>query len=183
VFHYIKMVLVRKGRKGQIRMTETIAILFIFFVLVLFGIIFYYKFQQVLFQEKQEELLASRAMDTTLKVLFLPELLCTNGDTEPEDNCIDMAKLRHAETIFTENLNQYYFDIFSYASVTVHQTFPLQIVNGEEQEVVYPLYEKIPDEWERKEPTYFVVTLRDEFSNLPGETHYGYGYVKVEVYS
>ena len=188
--HCIKMVRkenfrVRFGsKKAQIRMTETVAILFIFFVLVLFGIIFYYKFQQISLQDKQEELLAARAMDTTLRVLFLPELSCTNGDTEPEDNCIDMAKLRHAKATFTEKLNAYYFDIFSYARITVHRTFP-------DPQETYELYLKekpsvdedgnpIPS---NTEATYFVVTLKDELSGIPGETHYGYGYVKVEVFS
>ncbi len=173
-----------RGRSAQIRMTETVAILFIFFVLVLFGIIFYYKFQQISLQDKQEELLAARAMDTTLRVLFLPELSCTNGDTEPEDNCIDLAKLKHAKSIFTEKLNAYYFDIFSYARITVYQTFP-------DPQETYELYLKEKPAVDEEgnpipidtETTYFVVTLKDELSGIPGETHYGYGYVKVEVVS
>jgi len=72
-------------RKGQARMTETIAVLFIFFVLVLFGIVFYFKFQQISFKEKQEEQLASKAMEITLTTLFLPELQCSRGGAEPNN--------------------------------------------------------------------------------------------------
>ena len=79
-------------RKGQVRMTETIAVLFIFFILVLFGIIFFYKYQTIALKEQQEELLGARAIDTTLKVLFMPELSCTKGEAEPEDNCFDLIK-------------------------------------------------------------------------------------------
>src|SRR3989338_5778396 len=81
-------------RNGQVRMTETIAVLFIFFVLLLFGMIFYYRYQSTAIQEKKEELLAERAMGTTLRVLFLPELMCTQFTAEPIDNCIDGLKLQ-----------------------------------------------------------------------------------------
>jgi len=172
-----------REKNGQVRMTETIAILFIFFVLILFGIIFYYKYQQVSFKEKQEELLAARAMDTTLKVLFLPELMCSRGDAEPEDNCFDLAKLRGVNEIFQEYLNKYYFNIFSYAKITVQEVYP-----GDRVWVLYDKEKKkmlddgnLVKDWEKKEPTFFVVTLKDEIN--VGEPTYGFGYVMVEVYS
>ncbi len=161
-------------------MTETIAILFIFFVLILFGIIFFYKYQEIAIKEKNEELLAARAMDTTLRTLFMPELMCTKADAEPEDNCFDMMKLRHANKTFTDHLN-YYYDIFSYAKVIVQEVYP-----GNETYVLYnkekPLKEDGSLGWTRKEPTYFVITLRDE-NNPEARPHYGYGYIKIEVYS
>ncbi|HLD79832.1 MAG TPA: hypothetical protein VJA18_04700 [Candidatus Nanoarchaeia archaeon] len=162
------------GRRGQMQMTETIAILFIFFVLLLFGIIFYFRYQQSAFQEKQEELLGVRAMETTLKALFMPELICSRGEAEPEDNCFDTLKLDSADAVLEENKDEYYFEIFSYATITVHQVYP------EEKEWV--LYEKLKPDYTRKEPTFFVVTLRDELSSST-QTQYGFGYVSVEVYS
>ncbi len=84
------------NNKAQLHITETIAVLFIFFILVAFGLIFYARYQQTAAQEKQEQLLASRAMDTTVKALFLPELMCTKGEAEHEDNCVDLVKLNAA---------------------------------------------------------------------------------------
>lgn len=162
------------GRKGQMQMTETIAILFIFFILLLFGIIFYFRYQQSAFQEKQEELLGVRAMETTLKALFMPELICSRGEAEPEDNCFDTLKLDSAAAVLEDNKDDYYFEIFSYAKITVHQVYP------EEKE--WLLYEKTKPESTRKEPTFFVVTLRDELSDST-QAQYGFGYVSVEVYS
>ena len=60
--------------KGQIRLTETIAILFIFFLLVALGISFYAKYSKVAFQEREEELLQNRAVKATLKASFIPNL-------------------------------------------------------------------------------------------------------------
>jgi len=99
--------------KGQSHMTETIAILFIFFVLVFFGILFYYKYSQVSLKQEKEELLGKRAIETTLKALFLPELICSNGEAEPEDNCVDMLKVRHANVTFRLHNQTYRFHFVS----------------------------------------------------------------------
>jgi hypothetical protein len=170
------------NRKAQIRMTETIAVLFIFFVLILFGIIFYYNYQKISLVEKQQELVASRAMDTTLKVLFLPELTCTKGDSEPEDNCFDMMKLRHVNETFKEYLTKYYFHIFSFSKISVHQVYPYV----EEPIVLYdketPRKEDGSQGWKNMEPTFFVVALKDDMQGS-SLSEYGLGYVVVEVYS
>ncbi len=155
-------------------MTETIAILFIFFILVLFGIIFYFRYQQSAFQEKQEELLGARAIETTLKALFLPELICSRGEAEPEDNCFDTLKLDSAKGTLQQHLGDYYFEIFSYANVTVHEVYP--------EEKIWYLYHKPKSDYIRKEPTFFVVALKDELAGA-AQTNYGFGYISVEVYS
>ena len=164
-------------------MTETIAVLFIFFVLLLFGIIFYYKYQQVAVKEKQEELLAARAMDTTLKTLFLPELTCTRREAEPEDNCIDMLKMRQANATFRKYINDYYFGIFSYARIRVVDLTDKQewILYDKEKTKILDNGTVVSD-WEKRENTYFVVTLRDEIKGQ-GEARYDWGYIEAGVYS
>ncbi|MBR9683601.1 hypothetical protein GOV03_03605 [Candidatus Woesearchaeota archaeon] len=174
----------KKNRKAQIRMSETIAVLFIFFILVVFSLIFYYKYSEVSFKEEQAELMGLRAMDTTLKTLFLPELICSQGKAEPIDNCFDLMKLRHAaeEGVFNKYLSEYYFDLFPYTKITIEQLYP-----GEGESWV--LYDKektkqlddglmVPD-WKNKESTYFVVSLRDE---LNPDNEYSFGVLTVEVY-
>lgn len=158
------------GKKGQIHLTETVAVLFIFFVLIIFGMIFYSKYQQISFKEKSEEFVASRAMDTTLRVLFLPELICSRGEAEPEDNCIDLLKLGPAHETIQDHVKDYYFDLLSYATITIIQLSP--------EENTFVLYDQPKPGYTKKEPTYFVVSVRDDT-----EQSYGFGYVKVEVYS
>ena len=170
-----------KEKSAQIKMTETIAVLFIFFVLVLFGIIFYYQYQKVSLVEKQQELVAARAMDTTLKVLFLPELICTKGEAEPEDNCFDMMKLRNVNKTFKEYLTRYYFNLFSYSRIYVTEVYP-----GNSTFILYdketPPRENGNRSWTHREPTFFVVALKDELKGT-AVSEYGLGYVVVEVYS
>jgi len=164
----------KPNKSAQIRMTETIAVLFIFFVLIAFGLIFYYQYQKVSFKEKQAELFANRAMDTTLKTLFLPELACSKGEAEPEANCFDLMKLRYANQTIKDHLADYYFDLFSYAKISVNQTYP----NSE----LWVIYDKKPNQLNQSnsnyEPTFFVVTLKDEIDGS-----YGFGFIEVGVYS
>lgn len=163
-------------KKGQMQMTETIAVLFIFFILLLFGIIFYFRYQQSAFQEKQEELLGARAIETTLKALFMPELICSRGEAEPEDNCFDVLKLDSASATIKGHLEEYYFELFSYAKITVHEVYP------DEDEKTWILYDKPKPDYLRKEPTFFVVTLKDDLAGV-AQTKYSFGYISVEVYS
>jgi hypothetical protein len=162
------------NRKGQMQMTETIAILFIFFILLLFGVIFYFRYQKIAFQEKQEELLGERAMESTLKTLFMPELICSRGEAEPEDNCFDVLKLNSTREIMQQYLDEYYFEMFSYATISVQETYP--------KNRSWILYDKPKPEFTRKEPTFFVVTLRNELTGN-NQPEYGFGYVSVTVYS
>jgi len=162
------------SRKGQMQMTETIAILFIFFILLLFGIIFYFRYQKIAFQEKQEELLGARAMESTLKALFMPELICSRGEAEPEDNCFDVLKLNATQETMKNYLDEYYFEMFSYATIIVQETYP--------ENKTWILYDKPKPEFTRKEPTFFVVTLKDELAGN-NQPEYGFGHVAVTVYS
>lgn len=161
-------------RKGQIKISETIAVLFIFFVLILFGIIFYYKYQQAAFFEKEEELLGAKAIEITLKTLFLPELICSKGAAEPEDNCFDVLKLDSVDKTFKKYADDYYFDLFSYATISVKEVYP--------GDASWLLYDKPPLKITRKEPTFFVISLRDDLSDET-KAQYRLGYVEVIAYS
>ena len=161
-------------RKGQVHITETIAVLFIFFVLVLFGIIFYFQYQKAALKERQGELLELRAVDTTLLLLSMPELLCSRGDAEIVDNCFDLEKLSSAPKVFNKHVTDYYFNLFSFSTITVQEVYP--------GNATFVLYDRKPLNYSNIEPTVFVVTLRNQ-SALEGRELYEFGYVRVEVYS
>ncbi len=161
-------------KKAQIHLSETVAVLFIFFVLLLFGLLFYYKYTQIAIKEEQEELLGKRAIETSLKTLFLPELICSQAEAETIDNCFDLQKLYSAQPLFEREKN-YYFDLFGYAKLSVHIIYP----EGFDEDIV--LYENTKPDWKQREVSYFVVALRDEFTQ--SEDSYDFGYLQIEVYS
>ena len=159
-------------------MTETIAVMFIFFILISFGIIFYAKYSKVASEEKLDELFAQNAIEITTKTLFMPELLCSKGEAEPEDFCLDVLKLKHTQGVLEKNVGKYYFEVLGYAKITVTQIYP---DNG----VVYTIYDKKKSAAGAKVPskdTHFVVSLRDETAGQLGRTGYAVGLMTVEVY-
>lgn len=172
------------NKRSQVRMSETIAVLFIFFVLLLFGILFYYKYSQISFKEEQEAWVGKKAGDATLKALFLPELACSRGGAVPESNCFDLMKLKRAITVLDENFVDYYYDLFPFVKITVEKIYPVE-------EEPWTLYDKpktkkladgtIVDDWEFKEKAHFVVTLKDE-TKSESEGMYGIGILVVEAY-
>ena len=164
-------------KKAQIRMTETIAVLFIFFVLILFGIIFYAQYSVVAAKQKQNQVFAQNAIEITTKALFLPELLCGKGDAEPEDFCLDVLKLKHVNQILDDNIGKYYFDIFGYGNISVQEIYP--------SDKSYQIYYKEKSADSVKAPSkesFFVVSLRDETAGELSKTAYGIGLMKVEVF-
>ncbi len=185
----------KRRSQGQ-QMTETVAVLFIFFVLVGFGLIFYFKWHEGSLKEDQQQARAALAMDTTLRVLFLPELMCTHGDSTPEDNCVDMTKVRMllgvdrtgqpppgGGLLFFKTHEDYYYDVFGISQIVLHDLS--NVLPDGSGEVSFVLYKK---EFSGKsgkdvvyEPTYFVVALRDFDSDTRRET-YGFGYLEVGVY-
>ena len=199
------------SRKGQVRITETISVLLIFFMIIVFAMIFYGNYQKTVLEENEQEAFAEKAIRITTKLLSLPELACTKGDSDYESFCFDMLKLRHANKLFKENLADYYYDLFSYSRVTVYQTYPfIDHDNPSNQLDVsdngpWVLYEKMlcPEgcKWEKnenkcvkvdpvvkiscrseKKSTYFVVSLRDDTKGVPGKPEFKTGYIHVEVF-
>jgi hypothetical protein len=165
------------SKKAQMHMTETISVIFIFFVLVAFGITFYYYFQKSAIQEEQQKLVDAKLETLTLQVTRLPELTCTKAEAEPVDNCVDVLKMQHTGEIFKKYFSDYYFGMFSFAKIKVVELYP-----GNR---TWTLYEQKRENNENVtfnyESTYFIVALRNQ-TNAQTETQYGFGYLEVGVY-
>lgn len=164
-----------KRKRGQVQMIETITVLFVFFILVAVGIMFYAKYQKAAFEEKRQELQLVKASTIALRAVFMPELQCTKGEAEPEDYCIDMVKARSFFNALRPFFEEYYFDLFSFGSITLTQLYP------EENSLPLELYVK-SKEGGKPITTQFVVALRDETKGGVNPA-YGYGYLEVKVYS
>ncbi|NOZ80661.1 MAG: hypothetical protein GXP63_03215 [DPANN group archaeon] len=82
----------RKHRKAQIQMGETIVVVFIFIILITFGIIAYVNQQTSNIDEQKSEQNGLRATEVVLRALYLPEIRCSFDDV-PVHNCIDLGKL------------------------------------------------------------------------------------------
>ena len=104
-FRHTKM-----NKKSQIQIGETIAVLFVFFILIIIGFIFYVKVIKSNIQSESEELSQLKSVGIAQRIMFLPELQCSE-DNIIIDNSIDMLKLESAQNIMKEN-ELYYYDLF-----------------------------------------------------------------------
>jgi len=156
-------------KSAQIRMTETIAVIFVFFILVVFGFLVYSRFQRSAFQEEQARLAAEQSVSVALRALFLPELRCSRGENVPVRDCIDLYKLDAARTTMRAQ-QDYYFDLFGFAKLSVQELYP-----GRQQWV---LYENLKDSAALTITTPIPVSLLE-----PVQKNFRFGVLTIETYS
>lgn len=97
-----------RSRKSQIKMGETIAILFIFFILLVVGAVFYMNIQRSTVTREIEQAYELRAVELAQIISFLPEAQCTESNVV-KASCFDIYKLIGLSHVSTtpEGLNLY----------------------------------------------------------------------------
>jgi len=108
--------------KAQVRMGETIAILFIFIVLVILGFSFYARIQIFSIASETQETGDLRSIEITQLASHLPWLQCSSKNIVV-DNCFDILRLEEFGSIVKDN-EIYFFDEFLYSMITVEQIYP-----------------------------------------------------------
>lgn len=158
------------GRRAQIKMFETIAILVVFFFLLIGGSAFYFGAQRSALQKEKVKASEQIAFNTVLNMLYMPELDCSFLATQ-RDNCIDKVKLMEFKGLFerSERALTDYFGVFGYSTVAVSEEYP-----SASETVVY---ENVPDEYASSITSLNPVLLFD-----PLKEEYAFGIIEVTVY-
>ena len=112
-------------KKSQIQIGETIAVLFVFFILVVIGFMFYAKVFKGNLETEKDELSQARSVGIAQRIMFLPELQCSE-DNVIIDNCIDILKLESAQKLMLDN-SLYYYDLLEFSDVDIMQIYPKEI--------------------------------------------------------
>ena len=113
-----------KRKKAQIKMGETMAILVIFFFLLVIGLSFYVKVQQFTFDRQTRGVQEMKAIQVAQKSAFMPELQCSFKNI-PVDNCYDQLKITYFnEALSDDRIRLKYGDIFGLATLEVEQIYP-----------------------------------------------------------
>lgn len=155
-------------RKSQIQMGESIAILFIFFILVVFGFVFYMNVMRSSAKVEMEENIQLKAIGIAQKASFLPELQCSEENVRVED-CIDVLKLEAAAGLIEDN-NIYFYDTFEFSKIWVEEIFP-----GTQE---WPIYNNTPPTFKNRLSTFIPISLFN-----PVSKEYDFGVLAVEVYT
>ena len=108
--------------KAQIQMTENVIILFIFFILLIFAIVFFTRIQSGKQEIKISEDIQNRGLQIAQTISTLPELRCTKKAVTVL-GCYDQANALALQSLVEQN-NGYYFDQFSYSTVSIVKIFP-----------------------------------------------------------
>jgi hypothetical protein len=162
-------------RKAQLHMAETIAILFVFFLMIGFGFIFYAKLQKINAKDTQVKNNELASIEVTQRISFLPELQCSFKNVIT-DNCIDVLKLDALAAILKDPaegpklIQDIYFEQLRYSNITVVQIYPLP-------EKRWTLYENVP-----KDSASSYVPVPISLYNATTKS-YAFGVLEVRFYS
>lgn len=158
------------SRKSQIQIGETVAVLFVFFLLIVIGFIFYVSVIKGNIESEKDELSQLKSIEVAQRVLSLPELQCSEDVVKERENCFDTLKLDAAGgtdgVILTNDV--YYFDIFEFGRIDVKKIYPL--------EEFWNLYSKPSDDYKNNFSTSIPVSLYD-----PTTKKYSFGILSIET--
>ena len=114
------------SKKSQIHMMETIAILLIFFVIIVIGFMFFMRTASVSQEGKVTKDQELQSIRVSQAISFLPELQCSSKNIIDE-NCFDKFKLNAFETMKNnpgEDFINFYYPFFYFSEITVKQIYP-----------------------------------------------------------
>jgi len=103
-------------------MGETIAVLIIFFFLIVLGVAFYINVSKSKVYSNQEEIFAQDSIKVSQTVSFLPELQCSSENIV-DDNCYDLYKLAASKDHILNNVN-FYFPFFLNTEIEIKELYP-----------------------------------------------------------
>ena len=113
-------------RKSQIQIGETVAVLFVFFILIIIGFIFYAKVLKDNLEVERDEISQLKSIGIAQRVMFLPELQCSDDIVKEVSDCIDRLKMDAVRDIMKENVI-YYYDLFGFGEINITQIYPENI--------------------------------------------------------
>ena len=115
-------------KKSQLKMAETIAILFVFFILIIIGVVVYGIYQRFTLKKTAEEIEESQIVNIAKNVPFLAEIRCPTAAREVT-NCIDISKLQAfkefiKESVDNPKIRSHYLELLGNSNLTVIEIYP-----------------------------------------------------------
>lgn len=118
-------------------MFETMAVLIVFFFLLIFGVSFYFVLQRSSYNRQVDRNAQLVSVQLSQKISDIPELDCALVGIQIK-NCIDLIKLEKLNEILqTDDGQLAYFDVLGYSKIYVRTIYP--------EFKKYDLYEKNPE--------------------------------------
>lgn len=167
-------------------MFETVMVIFIFFILLVFGFVFYGKFFKSSSDQSVAEQSQVNAVQIAQRIAELPELLCTEEDVR-EFNCVDLFKLQviRDHNLFNDELQ--YFDMLGFSRITFKQISPVPASDPElESTDGLVIYNKAPPNIQKESKIHIPTIIYDPTGSGHCDVGIGtcsFGLIEVTVYS
>ncbi len=174
------------NNRGQMQIQETILVVFIFVVLIIFGMVFFYRVQEASIADDFNKFQRERLVIDFITLGDLPEFGCSRAGIR--ENCIDTSKLVVFKDIARGSYKDYYFERFGYRNITIQQIYPNKISTECSLQRgtncgIWNVYSKIPNNWGAKEVRDIPVSLYFPCSESGCEDeYYTIGVMTVEDY-
>ena len=154
------------GKKAQVQVFETMGVIVIFFIIVFIGFIFYGRMVKEDINKERYELSQLRSIAIAQRVMFLPELQCSD-DSLVKESCIDILKLESAIDEISNN-QVYYYDLLEFSVVDIARIYP--------DERKWTAYSRRPNDFRSSFNTSVPVSLYN-----PITKSYGFGVITIET--
>lgn len=163
-------------KKSQMKMMETISVLIIFLILLVFIMIFYIGMSKSTSGKTEDERSSLKAIEISQYASYMPEFQCSSKNIIKE-NCYDILKM-NAFIDFTTNyyngslvLNTTYYDLFKYSKIFVYEIYP--------DDRNWTVYEKFPPKGViGSKESHIPISLYDATTD-----EYTFGILNVKIYS
>ena len=158
-------------KNAPIQMFETIAVLIVFFFLLVIGATFYFNMQKSVLGKELQKHSQLQSLQAMQKALFLPELDCSFASVQ-KDNCFDILKImKFSEFLKDKAVLADYFETFGFSRITITQIYP-------KESLILVLYSNLPADYKSKLVTQSPVLLY----NATAQSYY-FGVIEVETYA
>ncbi|RLE48361.1 hypothetical protein DRJ25_00030 [Candidatus Woesearchaeota archaeon] len=113
-------------KKAQMRVLESVAVLIVFFILMVIGSSVYFGMQNSKLKKDRVVFEDSEALRALVKLQSLPELDCSFASAHTI-NCFDLFKLQAFSNLTkSESAQEFYYPLFGDAVISVKVVFPLE---------------------------------------------------------
>ena len=186
-------------RKAQIKMGETIAVLVVFFMLIMVGLVIYTHMREQSIEKKRIEEQELKGVEIATRISQLPDIRCDRSMCIGCTDAVDILKLETFLDEYPEGVNNpdpplnktfatEYFNMFGESTITINMLYPDpsdQNNFGEYDLWIGPwgfhtnwvIYNRPPKFWKAYKPIYVPINLYNAFSD---ECYFGV--MNVSVY-
>ena len=169
-------------RKGQLQIQETLIVIFILVIIILVGLVVFYKFSASSLEQESEE---NKILRYNALLATLPEsgeIKCSMYGLE--DNCIDTYRVMVVNTLYhiDPNYKNYLFERYGFADIRLKVLYPYENKNvcksnNQKDCGVWEFYSHIPADYSGELIINTPVSLY-----LPGEEMYVIGELEIVRY-